>query len=142
MQTHQPSLEERVIKEVDDCLAAFGEWISGSGADDFARSIGGRLSTDGTYVSRTGSVQSLGELAVEVKAARGSNPDYRVSSGTVRIVDSQSHCIVVLYEERTRGSRLGPIAEFTRMVTAVLHEDADAVGGFRWKHIHESQRDG
>lgn len=135
------TLEERISDEVRTFLSLFDAWISGRRAVDLDALLVSRLALDGTYVSRNGSVQTLLELADEVRAAHAANPDYAVLPGTVRIIDAHAGRFVILYEERTSGSRLGPAPEFVRMVTAVLREDAGTPGGFRWTHIHEAQRD-
>jgi hypothetical protein len=108
---------------------------------DWDAVMASRLDLEGTYVTRNGMVQTLGELSDEVRQAHATNPDFQVRPGKVRVIDTQAGRHVVLYEEHTKGSRLGSTSEFVRMVTAVLHDDADAPGGFRWRHIHESQRD-
>lgn len=134
-------LEEKVSTEVKAFLSVFDGWVSGREDLDWDNDLVARLRLEGTYVTRNGIVQTLGELSDEVRQAQAANPDYCVKPGRVRIVDAWEQRIVVLYEERTSGSRLGPTSEFVRLVTAVLQEDTAAPGGFRWIHIHESQHD-
>ena len=89
-------LEEEINNEVKAFLSGFQAWISGRGDVDWDAMMAPRLDLDGTYVSRKGIVQTLGELSEEVRQAHASNTGYRVKPGAVRIIDSHAGRHVVL----------------------------------------------
>ena len=134
-------MTESVETEVRRCHVAFQDWIAGRAdqASGYERELVGRLDPNGVYVTVSGKLRTLGALLEDLRSAGGANPEFEITTGAVRVIDSTGSRWVVLYEERTRGARQSRSSSHTHWVTAVLRADEAAPGGFRWMHVHEVQ---
>jgi len=136
MMAESPSIAA-VREEIEALHRFFVAWFSGACADDhalFERELLDRLDAEFMLVPPAGTLLSSDDLTGGIRAAYGSNPDFRIAIRNLRIRHRWDRHLLATYEEWQRNARASTPPDNGRVATVLFDVDR----GFRWLHVHET----
>jgi hypothetical protein len=123
-------------KEIAELHAFFESWLGGDCANDdgtYGR-FESALETEFTLTGPDGQSTPAAELLALLRVAHGSRPGLKLWTRDVQARPLGATHVLVTYEEWQRQQA----GERGRRSSAVLVEAAQAPGGLRWCHVHET----
>lgn len=126
---------ERVRLEIETLHEFFVGWFGGTLAEArFEPDFLARFDAKFELIPPAGSTLSLDAFATSVRAARATNPPFRIAIRKVRILREEAGLILAGYEEWQRHALASKPPENGRVATVLF-----AAGeSLRWLHVHET----
>lgn len=128
-------LEVAVRHEIDALHEFFVGWFSGALPEHvFDTQFTPRFDPEFVLIPPSGELLTLAQLSGGLRAARGSNPDFRIAIREVQLRHVAASQVLATYEEWQRHALASTPPDNARVAT-VLFDRAD---GLRWLHVHET----
>ena len=141
---NETALESAAIGEVEALHRFFTAWFAGKldpGPASFAR-LPNSLDRGFEIIYPSAERQHRDQLVSALEELHGAHANAQPPFA-IRIENAQARAlgarlVLVTYEEH----QIRDGEATCRISTALLREDSDAPGGFRWLHVHETWKDG
>lgn len=139
-------LQDAVQNEIEDLHRFFVGWFNGTvDAPVFDAVFVPRMAPGMLFISPDGHRLERDALVEMLRAAGGTNPEFRIAVRDVRILLETGEHLVVSYTEWQKGAQTSSRSENGRVTTALLKQNNGALGGgtsgspdFIWHHVHET----
>lgn len=131
------SIHQQVRDEIAALHRFFVGWFSGALANSseiFDTQFGRRFDEHFQLIPPAGTKLGLSTLTSDIRAAHGSNPDFRIAIRGVQVCHRCDHYVLATYEEWQRNARASSPADNGRRAS-VLFGAGDEL---RWQHVHET----
>ena len=128
-------MQEQVKSEVEALHQFFVGWFSGSlPSERFETDFRGRFDQSFLLIPPGGMLLTLDEFASGVRAAQGSNPDFRIAIRNVTVRQLFDGHALATYEEWQHHALASIPAENARLASVIFALNEP----LRWVHVHET----
>lgn len=128
-------VEQIVREEVEALHEFFVGWFSGSLPEsEFESQFLQRFSADFHLIPPAGELLSLEQLSAGLRAAHGSNPEFRIAIRNVKIRNLSEEHILATYEEWQRNALASEPPDNGRISTVLFNRSEP----LQWLHVHET----
>jgi len=128
-------IESAIRQEIESLHEFFVGWFSGALPNSvFDAQFTRRFDPEFVLISPSGELLSLSQLSSGLRAAHGSNPDFRIAIREVQVRRTANSQVLATYQEWQRHALASAPPDNGRVAT-VLFNAADEL---RWLHVHET----
>jgi hypothetical protein len=129
------AIESAIRQEIESLHEFFMGWFSGRlSMDVFDAQFTQHMDPEFVLIPPSGELLTLANLSAGLRAAHGSNPDFRIAIREVHVRRATGHHVLVTYQEWPRHALASVPEDNGRVSTALF----DAAGELRWLHVHET----
>lgn len=132
---------EAIKAEIQAVHAFFVDWFTGTIRRDeteFDAALTSRFAPDLVLIPPRGVTLEGDALLDGIRQAYDSNSDFRIAIRNVRIHRVMGEHTLATYEEWQRNAKASSPPNNGRVATVLFSRDANAPGGLRWLHVHET----
>lgn len=123
-------------KEIEDLHVFFEDWFSGrSSSDEFAARFDHRFDEQTLLIQPGGAALPLDQFKEGLRAAHGSNPDFRIQIRNVTLRREFGELALVTYEEWQRNALASRPPDNARVSSVLFDTSGETL---TWLHIHET----
>jgi len=131
------ALLAQVRDEIERLHRFFVRWFAGTVAetdDVFENGFFKHLDPSFLLIPPAGTVTDLSGLGKSIRAAHGSNPDFRIAIRNASIRGTWDDHVLVTYEEWQRNALASTPPDNARVASAIFRSGES----LKWLHVHET----